>query len=189
MPVINPLWVAAMRRQWPLVGAVVTFLVFLLVHVTLFRPAADQYRSALRDAQRLGLSIEQATAPEVIPPKVYAMLADNAIPANVAKESGDSGTLSASLIEDVTRMAAARHMEIVVTEPGPTAQQQQSMIVRAHLKVRARFADLLGLLEDLTRGDKLYAVDRFSVQPTGDSTLMIDLYLSRYILKQVAVRP
>jgi hypothetical protein len=189
MPVVNPLWVAAMRRQWPLAGAAGVFLVFLLVNATLFRPAADRYQAALKRAADLGLSLEPTSASAVVPPKVYALLASNALPSAVAKENGDSGALSASLIEAVSRLAANRRMEIQITEPGPTSQQPQATVVRAHLRATSTYATFLGLLEDLAASDKLLAVDRFTLQPAGPSDVAVDLYVSRYILKQAPVKP
>ena len=38
MSVINPLWIAEARKQWPLVGAVLIFIGFLLVHQLIFAP-------------------------------------------------------------------------------------------------------------------------------------------------------
>ena len=164
---INPLWLAAMRRQWPLVGAVVVFLLFLLVHAVFFRPTADRYQRVVRNAEKLGLSLAPTPGADVIPPRVYALLAENALPASAAKDEGDSGALSASLVETVSRLAARRGMDVIVTEPAPTTQQPQSVIVRAHMRVRATYAEFVGFLEDLSAQEYLMAVDRFSLQPSG----------------------
>lgn len=189
MPVVNPLWVAAIRRQWPLAGALAVFLVFLLVHASLFRPAADRYQTALKKAQGLGLSLDPSAASPLVPPRVYALLAANALSAGAAKEQGDSGALSASLIEEVTRLAARRRMAVQVTEPGPTSQQPQAAIVRAHLRATCSYPQFLGFLEDLAAGDRLLAVDRFSLQPAGGTDVVVDLFVSRYVLKQAPVKP
>lgn len=189
MSVINPLWVAEMRRQWPLVGAVVVFLLFLFVHVAFFRPTADRYQKAVRRAGDLGVTFEPSASPEVMPPRVYAALAGNAMPAGQARQEGDSGALSASLVETVSRLAARRGMDVVITEPAPTTQQPQSVIVRAHMRVRATYAEFVGFLADLAGDEHLLAVDRFTVQPAGGSEQLVDLYVSRYILKQEPVKP
>jgi len=189
MSVINPLWVAAMRRHWPLVGAVVVFVLFLLVHVAFFRPTADRYQKVVRKAEELGVALAPAASAEVMPPRVYAMLAENALPAAKAKEDGDSGALSASLVETVSRLAARRGMDVVITEPAPTTQQPQSVVVRAHMRVRASYAEFVGFLADLSAQEHLLAVDRFTLQPTGGGEQLVDLYVSRYILKQAPVKP
>lgn len=188
MPVINPLWLAAMRRQWPLVGAVTLFLVFLVVHATLFRPAANRYQDAVRRAQSLGLSLEPSDA-TLIPPRVNAILAANALPAAVARENGESGALSAGLIETVSRIAARQRIDILVTEPGPTSQQPQAAVVRAHLRGTGTYAAFLGFLEDLAGNEQLFAIDRFSLQPGPGSSILIDLHVSRYVLKQAPATP
>jgi hypothetical protein len=186
---INPLWVAAMRRQWPLAGAVVVFLLFLLVQAAFFRPTIDRYEGVMRKAEELGVALEPTSSPEVIPPRVYALLAENALPARTAKEEGDSGVLSASLVETASRLAARRGMDVIVTEPAPTSQQPQSVIVRAHMRVRASHDEFVGFLQDLAAQEHLLAVDRFSLQPSGGGDLLADLYVSRYILKQAPVKP
>jgi hypothetical protein len=186
---INPLWLAALRRKWPLAGATVVFLVFLLVHGLFFSPTADRYQSAVKDAQQYGLQVEPAVVPEVIPPRVYALLAGNAMPARTAKEEGESGALSASLIEAASRIASRRGMEIVVTEPAPTSQLPHAVIVRTRMRVRTSYAGFTGFLEDLAAHEHLLAVDRFALQPAGGGTLLADLHLSRYILKQSQARP
>lgn len=186
---INPLWLAAMRRQWPLVGAVIVFLLFLLVHVAFFRPTADRYQQVVQRAEELGVAFEPEASPEAMPPRVYALLAENSLPAGQAQEEGDSGALSASLVEMASRLAARRGMDVVVTEPAPTTQQPQSLIVRAHMRVRASYPDFVAFLADLAAQDHLLAIDRFTVQPAGSGEQSIDLYVSRYILKQAQVKP
>ena len=187
MSVISPHWIAGMRRQWPLVGAVVVFLLFLLVHVVFFRPTAGRYQQAVQRAEELGVAFEPST--EVMPPRVYAMLAENSLPAGKAKDEGDSGSLSASLVETVSRLAARRGMDVVITEPAPTSQNPQSVIVRAHMRVRASYSEFVGFLADLAEQDHLLAVDRFTLQPASGGDHFVDLYVSRYILKQAPVKP
>ncbi len=189
MPVINPLWLAELRRQWPLAGAVALFLVFLLAHVVFFQPTARRYQRAQQNAKEAGLSLDQMATPEVIPPRVYAMLAENALPAAKAKDAGDSGALSASLIETISRLATKRRMAVIVAEPAPTTQQTQSVIVRAHVRLRASYAEFVGFLGDLAATEHLLAVDRFSLQPSGGGDLIADLYVSRYVLKQAPAKP
>jgi hypothetical protein len=189
MSVINPLWIAAMRRQWPLAGAIVVFLLFLLVHVAFFRPTADRYQNAMRRAQELGVAFEPTASVEVMPPRVYAAIAENAMPAAKAKDEGDSGALSASLVETVSRLAARRGMDVIVTEPAPTTQQPQSVVVRAHMRVRASYSDFVAFLADLAAQEHLLAVDRFTLQPAGGGEQLVDLYVSRYVLKQAPVKP
>jgi len=179
-----------MRRQWPLVGAVIVFLVFLLVHAAFFRPTADRYQRAVRNAEKLGMSPEPTDArADMMPPRVYALLAENALPASTAKEEGDSGALSATLVETVSRLAAKRGMDVIVTEPAPTTQQPQSVIVRAHMRVRATYPEFVSFLQDIAAQDHLLAVDRFALQPAGGNDQLVDLYVSRYILKQAPVKP
>ena len=183
MSVINPLWIAEARKQWPLVGAVFVFLGFLLVHQLVFAPTADRYQRALARAGELGLSLDPNDTPQMVPPRVNALLSDNAMRSDEAKRQGDSGALSAALLQDVSTIVRRHGLEVIVTEPGPTTQQGRSVQVRAQFRLRGPYASFVAFLGDLATDSRLYAVDRFSLQPAGGSNQIIELDVSRYILK------
>ena len=186
---MNPIWSAALRRNWPLVGAVGIFAVFTLVHQLFFVPTARRYQDAVKQAAELGLSLDLAQAPSVLPPRVFALVADNALPGAAALELGNSGVLTARLLEDLTRAVGRNGMEVMMTEPGAVTQESRSAQARAFLRVRGRYGQLVALLDDLAKGRELLAVDRFSLAATATGQVTLDLWVSRLVLKQDRTRP
>lgn len=184
MSVINPLWLAEARRQWPLVGAIILFIAFMFVHQFFFSPTAARYERALARATELGLALDPNDSPQVVPPRVFALLTDNAMDAREARRQGDSGALGASLLADLSEIVRHSDLEIVVAEPGATTQQNNSVVARAHLRLRGSYDDFVAFLGSLATDGRLYGVDRFSVQPTSGRDQVFEIWLSRYILKQ-----
>jgi hypothetical protein len=184
MPIANPLLIASVRRQWTLIGAIGFLVAFTVAHQVWFRPTADRYKKVLKQANELGMVLDQGAAPAILPPRLFALVADNSLPAEQAVTLSNSGTLTAQLLEDVTRMTSQRSMQVMVTEPGPVSQQAKSLQVRAHIKVRGRYGQFVALLRDLAASGELYAVDRFSISPDGSGGQVLDLYVSRLFLKR-----
>jgi hypothetical protein len=183
--ILNPVLAATLRRHWPLVGAVGFFAVFWLAHQFLFEPAARRYQESIKQASDLGLPLDLSRAPVVIPPRVLALVAENALPAQEAQELGTSGQLTARLLEDLTRAMNASGLEVLATQPGTVTQQPRYVQVRAYVKVRGRYREIVGVMESLAEGKHLMALDRFSLMPEGDGgAILADLWLSRLVLKQ-----
>jgi hypothetical protein len=186
---MNPILREALRRQWPLFGALGLFLIFALVHALVFQPTAARYESALKHAGEMGLAFDPDQMPQTLPPRVFALLADNAIPATVASERAASGTLTANLLDDLNKRIAAHGMEVLVTEPGPVTQMPHSVQVRAHLKIRCRYLQFTALLDDLGRSGSLVALDRFTLLPNESGAEILEVWVSRSILKQDGTTP
>lgn len=179
---MNPLAVA-LRRNRALFGAVVILVVFMLAHQFVFLPAAQRYERAVRQGAELGLSLDASPSSVLLPPRVFARVADNALTEQQALEDGNSGVLTAKLLEEATRIVSQNGMEVVMTEPGPVTQQSRNVQVRAHLRVRGRYAQIVGLFDALARHRMLLAVDRFNAT-AGSGRLELDLWMSRYVLKR-----
>jgi len=181
---MNPVLAATLRRNWPLVGAAGLFAIFMFVHQVLFQPAAERYVAAMKKASELGLALDPTQSPVMLPPRVFALVADNALPATEAQELGNSGVLTARMLEDLTRLIGENGMEVIVTEPGAVTQQSRAVQVRAYLKIRGRYSQFVALLDALARGRELIAIDRFTMTSQGQGQELMDLWVSRYILKQ-----
>ncbi len=186
---MNALLLESLRRRWPLIGALAVGVIFSIAHLALFQPAARRYEVVLRHAGEMGLAFDPDQAPQSLPPRVFALLADNALPAATAQERGSSGALAATLIEDFTRLAGEHGMEAVSTEPGLVTQLPASVVVRAHLRLRCRYRQFVELLDDLARHGTLYAVDRFTLVPQDADHQMLEMWVSRYVLKQPGGKP
>jgi hypothetical protein len=188
MSLMNPLLTATFRRRWPVLGALLILFGLSVIDQVGFRPAAERYRKALKHASELGMALEPEAAPAFLPPRLFALFTDNALPAAEAQEQGNSGSLTAQLLEDLTNLMAARGIQVVVTEPGPVSQRVQSVQVRAHLKLRCRYEQFVALLQDMARSRKLLAVDRFTLAPDASGGQVLELWVSRCVLKQGEAR-
>lgn len=181
---MNPLWTAALRSHWPLVGAFLVFLALAVSDQIWFRPTASRYRVAVKHASELGLAVDPSTMPPVLPPRLFALLSDNSLPAAAAQEQGNSGALTAQLLEELTDLTSRHGMRVIATEPGPVSQQPQAVQVRAHVRLRCRYADFLALLEDIARGGRLISIDRLTITSDLADSEVLELWVSRYIIKQ-----
>jgi hypothetical protein len=137
----------------------------------------------------MGLALDPSQAPQSLPPRVFALLADNAMPAAEASEHAASGALTASLLDDLNKRVSAHGMEVLVTEPGTVAQMPHSVLVRAHLKIRCRYAQFTSLLDDLSRSGSLISLDRFTLLPNESGTEFLEVWVSRSVLKQEPSKP
>ena len=120
----------------------------------------------------------------MLPPRLFALISNNTLPAATAEEQGNSGELTAELLGDLTKLTSKHGIIVLTTEPGLLTQLPQSVQVRAHLRGRCRYAEFVALLDEMARGQALFSLDRFSYasQPGGDA--MLELWISRFVLKQ-----
>jgi len=185
MPLIsNPILAATLRRNWPLVGVVGFFALFMLVHQLVFQPAARRYQKVVEQASDLGLPLDLSRAPAVIPPRVLALVVDNALSNAEALRLGGSGQLTAQLLEELTRTVDVQGLNVLATQPGAIIQQPKFVQVRAYVKVRGRYSGVVSLMDALASGRQLIGVDRFVLVPEDGGQVQLDLWVSRFILKQ-----
>ena len=181
---MNPLLIAQLRRQWILTLALLMLAGFLAVHRLIFEPTARRYQAALQQATNAGLTLDPDRPPRLIPPRVLALLSENALPAKQAEEDGSSGALTAQLLEDLTRLCSEHGMEVTATEPGATVRQPKSIQVRAHVHIQCSYGEFLSFLDTMSRNNKLIAVDRFALVGVAPGRHSLDLWITRYVLKQ-----
>ena len=186
---MNPTLAGLLRRDWPVIGALALFLGFAFTHALGFTPTARRYDAAVKRNAELGLGLDPTQNQAMLPPRVFALLTDHALSANEAQERASSGALTANLLEDLNQLAGQRHIVVLATEPGPVSQDPQAVHVRAHLKLRGAYSAFVSLLADMARSGSLTALDRFSLRPGENGSMQIDLWVSRYILKQGAGTP
>lgn len=181
---ISPLLAAQLRKNWPLVGAVVVFVLFMALHVAVFRPAANRYAAALRSASELGMALDPNQPARMMPPRVFALLSDNSMPPGLAVEKGNSGVLASQLLEDVSRLTSKVGMDVMITEPGATTQQARAVQVRAYLRANCSYDEFVRFLDELSRSGTLISVDRFTLTSTSPGRHVLDLWVTRFVLKQ-----
>ena len=180
---MNPVWARLARRNWQALAAVLVFLVFAAVHAATFRPTLGRYRADVQRAVGMGMPVDGGV-PAMASARVTALLTDNSLNAAVAEEQGTSGALTAGLLDIVTRAAARRGLEVLATEQGLVTQLPSTVQVRAHLKLRGRYDDFVGLMGDLARARALVALDRFTIQGGDPPRQEIEVWLSQLVLKR-----
>ena len=181
MPLIGPVLSAQLRRQWQLVAAILVLLVFIAVHLLIFQPNQRRLESALQRAADLGMALDPDRPAPVMPPRVLALVTDNALPASVGNETG---ALTAALLEDLTQLTTRHRIQVQATEPGVIVQEPKATQVRAHLRIQCSFAQFVAFLDDLAHSNRLIAVDRFALATTTTGRNEMDLWVTRYIIKQ-----
>lgn len=184
MPLISPIVSAQLRRHWQVTAAVVVFAVFMVVHLLVFQPAVQRYHSALKRAGDMGLALESESPLPLMPPRVLALIVDNALPATAVGMERESGALTAALLEDLTQLTTRHGLQVLATEPGVTAQEDRAIQVRAHLKIRCSFPEFIAFLDDMSRSNRLIAIDRFDLTSESAEENLLDLWVTRYIIKQ-----
>lgn len=184
MPLINPLLEATLRRQWPAVGAAMVFVLFTLVNLVWFRPLEQRYHRLVQQATRLGMAVDPESTPRAMSPALMALFAGNSMEPAAAEAEANSGQLTASLLADLTRLAARNGMEVLAADQGPVTQQPTAIQVRAHLRVQGQYRGLVGWLRDLASGGRLDGLERFAAGPPAGGRQTFDLWVSRLILKQ-----
>jgi hypothetical protein len=172
--------------MWPLVAAAVVCALFLAFHVVVFSPLGERYGSALKRAAALGLMVDPSHPTTQLPisPRLFTLLADNSLPAAEAEARGQSGTLTAEMVQALSTIAARRGLETIVAEPGLLTQQSGTVELRAHLRLRGHYADFVGLLDDLARGGRLWTVERFTIKPLTGTSEDIEVWMASCLLKR-----
>jgi len=181
---MDQVMVARARRNWPLIAAGVMFLLFIPIHLFAFQPTLQRYQRAVKAAGDLGVGLDPTQTTPMMPARVFALLSDNSLPAATADQQGGSGELTASLIDDVSRIASRHGMEVLATEPGSTVRTPSAVQTRAHIRANCAYGEFVAFLDELSHNGRLISVDRFSLTAIAPGRRMLDLWASRYVLKQ-----
>lgn len=181
---MSPSWTSFARRNWQAVAALLVLVAFAGVHVAAFRPVLARYHRDLQHAVELGMPLDASGTPVAASARVTTLLAGNSLNAAVAEEQGTSGALTAGLLDEVTRLVARCGLQVVATEQGLVTQLPGSVQVRAHLKLRGRYAAFVDLLGGISRSGTLVAVDRFELKAAGGDGQDIEVWLTQHILKR-----
>jgi hypothetical protein len=183
MPMINPLVTAALRRQWPAVGAVLVFLIFTLANLAWVGPMQRRYKALTARATQLGMAVDPESTPRTMSPALMTMFVRNSLEPAEAQQQATSGQLTATLLEDMTRSASRNGLEVIAAEQGPVTQPGDAVQVRGHLRAYGEYRSLVRMLSEISHAGRLYSVDRFAIGRPAGSRTTIDLWVSRYLLK------
>lgn len=185
---MNPLLIGILRRHWQFLGAIAVFAIFTVVHLVFFRPAAQRYRTALQGAGGLNAVLESQTPPPMLPPRLFALMAQNSLAPQDAADRGGSGALGVLLLEDLGRVAARSGMSVMTTEPGAVSQDALTTQVRAHLRLRGNYNSAVGFFGQLASSEALTIIERFQISPAENGGVILEVWLSRLYLKQLGGR-
>lgn len=188
---MNALLSAQLRRQGPLFGSIAVLVFFLIANVFTFQPLAQRYKRALAQAGAIGAILDpNGVRTPPLPPRVFTLLMDNSLPADDADRKGASGALGAELVQSLSALATKLGLEVVVAEPGLITQQSNSVEARAHLRLRGSYTSFVGFLDELSRGSKLWKVERYTLAPsTSGAHCDIEVYMASCVLKRTGGRP
>ena len=183
----SPVATISLGRQ-PLVATVSVLVAFTLFHLVAFGAASRRYQKALANAKSSGLVPGSADAAPELPPRVNALVVANGMASAVAEQRGGSGVLASDVMADVTALAARHGMDLVFSEPGPITQTPSSVEIHAHFRFSCGFAQFIAFLNDLATGDRLMSLERFNLVGRENGEMELELWMSRLVLKQGAVR-
>lgn len=181
---MNPVLDARLRRQLPLLVAVVTTAVFIAAHSALFQPLVQRYQVALKAAGESGAVFDGAQVQSLLPPRVHALLMDHSLSEAEASQKSRTGLLGAELVQRLSDVAGRHGLYVIVAEPDAGGESPSTIQPRAHLKLRGSYAALLAMLDELARNGSLVTLERFTIAPVADGTQDIDLYASGFILRR-----
>lgn len=183
---MNALLAARLRPLWPVLVTVGVLAAFALAHTLVYTPLAARYRRALEQAGHLGALLDPARGfmPAAMPARVYALLAENSGPAADVDEGTQAGAQGARLVQQLSSLATANQLEVVVAEPGPISQQAGWNEARAHLRMRGTWAHWLQFVDALARGGRLVSVERFVLAPTSSGSCDIEVWCAGSMLKR-----
>ena len=171
-----------MRRNWPAITAVAIFTVFAAVHQLWFHPVAVRYSRVLKQAIEIGMPLDPNQMPRMMPPRLFARVADNLLPESRAQEAASSGQLTAEFLGELTQRLSHRSLTVVGTEPAPMTTGTHSVQLRIHVRARGRYSDFVMFIDDLAGDERLYSISRFNLSPDGVGGVLIDMWASRLVL-------
>lgn len=182
MPV-NPFLEAGLRRNWQLLGAALVLFVLLVLHMLVFVPTERRYSRAIRDLGGADAALDPWLGPAPLPPRVHALVAENAMAdAELARRTA-SGQLAVMMLEDLSAMASRAGLKVTLSEPGPITPQPTRVEARVHLRVRGDYRQLVTFIAAMEASGRLYDLERYEVSGPGPGELQMDLWIARLFLK------
>jgi hypothetical protein len=119
---------------------------------------------------------------------VLELMRSNSVAAADADGLSQSGFLATDLVRRVSERAVGRGLDVAGSEPGAATQTPSTVEVRAHLKLRGRYAQFVELLGDLAGEHGLYRVERMTMSPQLNGLTETELWIGRVLLKREAAR-
>lgn len=100
-----------------------------------------------------------------------------------------SGQLATDLVRDVSELADGIGLDIVESEPGLVTQSGGTLEVRAQLRLRARYTQIVELLDRFAQQRALVRIERLMVSPGEGETVDVELHVASVLLKRGVTTP
>ena len=171
-------------RFWPALASLLVLALLWFVQSIGFGPLAARYRTQLEAAGEIGASLDPRLASAPLPPRVLELLRRNSVAAADADRLSQSGFLATDLVRRVSETAVGRGIDVAGSEPGVATQTATTLEVRAHLKLRCRYAQFVELLGDLAGEHALYHIERMTIAPQANGLTETELWVARILLKR-----
>jgi hypothetical protein len=185
---VSPTPPSQLFRFWPALASLLVLALLWSVQTVGFGPLAAHYRTQLKAAGDIGASLDPRLASAPLPPRVLELLRGNSVAAADADGLSQSGFLATDLVRRVSERAVGRGIDVSGSEPGAAMQTRSTLEVRAHLKLRGRYAQFVELLADLAGEQSLYRIERMTITPQLNGLTETDLWIARVLLKREAPR-
>jgi len=183
MPV-NPLFLATLRRNWQLFGAAIVLLILVVLHAVFFVPTERRYARAVKSLGGVDAVLDPSQGPPPVPPRVFAMIAQNAMTEEEMMRRSASGQLTVMMLQELSALASRSGLTVTLSEPGLVAPLATRTEARVHLRIRGNYRQLVSYLRALETSGQLYDLERYQIAEAGGTDLIIDLFLIRIMLKQ-----
>lgn len=182
MPV-NPMLESGIRRHAPLLGAAVVLLVLVALHLLLFQPTQRRYAKALQAAGGVDAVLDPDQGPPPLPPRVFALIADNAMTADEVTRRTASGQFATMMLEDLSALASRSGLTVTLSEPGALTPLPSRVEARVTLRVRGAYRELVAFLQGMENLGRLYDLERYQITDLGPE-LQMEMSVVRVVLKQ-----
>ena len=173
-----------LRRFWPALAALLVMVLLASVHSLVFSPLAGRYRQQLEAAGELGAPLDPRLVLAPLPPRVTDMLRKNSLSEAEANQQSQSGFLATDLVRRLAGAAVGVGIDVAASEPGSVAQTASTVEVRAGLRLRGRYAQIVKLLDALANERSLYRIERLSLAPLPGGLVESKLEVARVFLKR-----
>ena len=173
-----------LRRFWPALAAILVMALFSSVHSLVFAPLAGRYRQQLQAAGEMGAPLDPRLVLAPLPPRVTDMLRKNSLAEAEANQLSQSGFLATDLVRRLAGAAVACDIDVAASEPGSVAQTPATVEVRAELRLRGRYMQIVKLLDRLANERSLYRIEQFSLVPLPGGVVKAKLEVARVYLKR-----
>ena len=173
-----------LRRFWPALAALLVMALLSSVHSLVFSPLAGRYRLQLQAAGELGAPLDPRLVLAPLPPRVTDMLRKNSLSEQEANQLSQSGFLATDLVRRLAGAAGGCGIDVAASEPGSVAQTPGTVEVRAELRLRGRYAQIVSLLDTLAGERSLYRIERLSLAPLPGGLVESRLEVARVFLKR-----